>query len=541
MAIDCKICNKIMAKQITNTHLKQHGITTAEYKKLYGSDSLTSQEYRDTLSLGRRGENNSNYGNKWTDELRQKVSQKTSGRVPWNKDKKIGSNPSHIEGIRRRENRYKTGELVRAKSTHTEETKKILSERQKEYIDSNPDQITLRAKRAVETKISKGYDFGKNMRGKSHTQESKKKISEKSKLSNKASKSRGEAERLGRINSANLSILETSEDNLHLTLSCNKCNNVFNLTRQCFTESKFKYTWCDVCFPRHANYRSKAEIELYDFIKGLSNDAVNSSRQIIKNKEVDVYVPTKKIAVEYNGLYWHSEEVLSNMGKSKISDYLKMCDTKEKQIRYIGIFEDEWIRNREIVESRLKNILGVTTNRIYARKCNIINVSSTEAAKFCRENHIQGAGRSNIRYGLVYNGKLVSVMTFTKSNISRKNSGTWEINRFCNILDHTVVGGASKLFKHFLKNINPDDVISYSDNRWSNGELYKSLGFDFHSMTPPNYWYFFPNDIHRIHRYTLRKKKSDPADLTEKEIRSEQGYLRVWDCGNTKWIWKKGS
>jgi hypothetical protein len=131
-------------------------------------------------------------------------------------------------------------------------------------------------------------------------------------------------------------------------------------------------------------------------------------------------------------------------------------------------------------------------------------------------------------------------MTFSKSNISRKISG-WEINRFCNKIETTVVGGASRLFKQFIKDHDPAEVISYADSRWSDGDLYKTLKFEYVKQTSPNYWYFLPNEVRRIHRYALRKPEGADREITEKELRSNQGYHRIWDCGNTKWIWKKGS
>jgi hypothetical protein len=130
-------------------------------------------------------------------------------------------------------------------------------------------------------------------------------------------------------------------------------------------------------------------------------------------------------------------------------------------------------------------------------------------------------------------------MSFVKNNISRK-SNNWEINRFASLLEHTVIGGASKLFKSFIKEVNPNTVISYADNRWSDGNLYQTLGFNKISDGTPNYWYFLPNSNLRIHRYTLRKTDSDDSNLTEYENRALQGYNRIWDSGSSKWVWQNG-
>ncbi len=539
MSIECKICKKVMAKQITNTHLKSHGLTTNEYKTRYGASSLTSAEYRVELSAKQSGANNSNFGKKWSTEQKSLMSDKTAGRIPWNKDKKIGQNENHKRGIEQREEKYKNGDLHRTSRPMTEELRDVLSAKQKAFFTDNPTEGELRAKKSVATKRKNNYDFGKTMRGKKHSDATKEKISEKSKVSNAIRSDIATQKRLEKINESNLALIDQNDDALNLV--CKKCNNVFTLTKQCFTESKYKSTWCDVCYPREPSYRSKAEVELYDFVKSLDNDCVASSRQILKNKEIDIFLPSKKIAIEFNGLYWHCEDVLTSNGKSKHSDHIKMLEARNNNIRYIGILEDEWVHKKDIVKSRLKHILGVIDKKVFARKCLIREISSKVASNFCKENHIQSVGRSNVRYGLFFNDELVSVMTLTKSNISRKNKDIWEINRFCNKLDYTVVGGASRLFKHFLKNHDPESVISYSDNRWSEGDLYKLLNFEFAGNTSPNYWYFLPNSLERIHRYALRKTKNDPDDLSEKELRSMQGYLRIWDCGSIKWIWKKGT
>lgn len=536
MSITCKICNKIFEKQITNSHLKTHNVSTEDYKIKYGE--LSSSLYKKELSVSRKGENNSNYGNKWNDEQKLKVSEKNKNKIPWNKDKKIEPSSKLLDSIVEREEKYKKGILVRSYGrTVSDETKERISKKVKNYADSNKEKLKERAIKAIQTKRINGYDFGSVMRNKKHNEETKKLISEKSKIANKIKVEDSFLKRLEYIKEANLTLL--NEENKLLTLNCNVCNSVFSLTRQCFTESKFRKNWCQVCFPIETNFRSKHEIELFEFVKSLSADSVNSNRQLLSKKEVDIYVPKTKIAIEFNGLYWHSEDVLQKQGKSKLSDYEKMKQLNSMNIKYIGVFEDEWIYKQEIVKSRIKNILGCTSNIVYGRKCKVKEISSKEASTFCDNNHIQGRGRSNARYGLFYNDELISVMTFSKTNLSRKIIN-WEINRFCHKINTSVIGGASKLFAAFIKDYNPDCVISYADSRWSEGNVYKALQFSYMSSTKPSYWYFLPNELKRIHRFSLRKNENDDKNLTEQEIRQAEGFMKIWDCGNTKWIWKKG-
>ena len=283
---------------------------------------------------------------------------------------------------------------------------------------------------------------------------------------------------------------------------------------------------------------SKAEKEIYNFIKSNIEEEVIENLNILDGKEIDIYIPDLKIGIEYNGLYWHSELYKEN---NYHLDKLELA--KSKGIRLIQIFEDEWLNKKEIVKSRLLNILGKTQNRIYARKCEIREISSKECRKFLDENHIQGFTSGKIYLGLYNECALVSCMVFGGQNLSvrgKSNGGGDELNRFCNSLNTTVIGGASKLMKYFIKNYNPQNVISYADRRWSEGELYEKIGFDFKDIIKPNYTYFKKNsrDIIRHNKYKFRiknlNKKFNIENKTEREAMKELEYLRIYDCGKIK-------
>ena len=164
-------------------------------------------------------------------------------------------------------------------------------------------------------------------------------------------------------------------------------------------------------------------------------------------------------------------------------------------------------------------------------------ISSKQASEFFNDTHIMGNGRSNYRLGLFFNNQLISAMSFSKNNLSRKIDN-WELNRFSCLQNYHIMGGAGKLFNQFINNIQPSKIVSYSDNRWSQGLVYEKLGFKKISSGTPNYWYFLPNQ-NRIHRFNLRKNSNDNPDQTELENRTAQGYNRVWDSGSAKWIWSK--
>lgn len=538
MSIQCQICQKEFNKLITNSHLKTHSITTDQYKSIYGKNSLSSEDYRKERAENSMGTNNPNYQNKWTQEQKKHLSEIKSNSVPWNKGLKTSFTEKQKIAIEQREEKYKNNILTRAKKVVSEEESKKISNSVSEYAKNNPEEIYKRAIKAVQTKKNNNYDFGKVMRNRNHSDTTKEKISISSKKTNEKRKEDAFINRLDKINKANLTLV--SAEGVYLKLTCNKCKTVFPITKQYFTDSKYHTEICPNCFPIKLQYRSKAEIEIFDFIKSLCSSAISNNKTILSNrKEIDILLPDKKIAIEFNGLYWHSEKMLLATNKSKTSDFEKMNELNLLGYRYIGIFEDEWEDKKEIVKSRLANIIGVTDTKIFARKCTVTEISVKTASEFCRKNHIQGYGKTSHRYGLWYNNELISVMTFSKNNLSRK-SNFWEISRFCNKLNLTVVGGASKLFKEFVRKVDPDKVVSYADRRWSTGNLYKTMGLSLEKNTIPNYWYVPRGAINRLHRFSLRKKHNEAKNKTEKELRVEQGFLIIYDCGSSKWIWEKG-
>jgi hypothetical protein len=252
--------------------------------------------------------------------------------------------------------------------------------------------------------------------------------------------------------------------------------------------------------------------------------------------EIDVYIPELKLGFEFNGLYWHSEIYKE---KNYHLDKTKLCN--DQGISLFHIWEDDWLYKQDIVKSMILNKLGKTLNKIFARKCIIKIVDDNKLVKdFLETNHIQGFVGSKIKIGLFYNDELVSLMTFgnlRKSLGQKSQEGSYELLRFCNKLNTTVVGGASKLFKYFLNNYDVKQVTSYSDLSRSNGNMYKQLGFTLQHNSDPNYYYII--DGIRKHRFNFRKDKlvkegADPLK-TEIQIMNEKGFYRIFDCGMQKW------
>jgi hypothetical protein len=151
--------------------------------------------------------------------------------------------------------------------------------------------------------------------------------------------------------------------------------------------------------------------------------------------------------------------------------------------------------------------------------------------------HIQGKDNSNIKLGAFYNNELISVMTFSLGSIakgSKSIKGIYELSRFCSNYNYHIPGIASKLLTYFKQNYDWKEIFSYADRRWSNGNLYKKIGFQLWSITKPNYFYI--KGLNRIHRFNLRKRPDEPKDITEWVLRQNEGYYRVYDCGHLKFI-----
>ena len=292
---------------------------------------------------------------------------------------------------------------------------------------------------------------------------------------------------------------------------CTKCNNI-------------------------SNGISADENNLSDFIENLGIEIIKGDRKILDKSEIDILIPELKLGIEYNGLYWHSE-----MRVPKNYHLEKSEKASEKGIKLIHIWEDDWEDKKLIVISRLKQILGKTENTAFARKCLIREVNFVESKKFLNENHIQGFCPFQISIGLYYKENLISIATFGNRKISGSKGN--ELLRFCNKVNYNIPGGFSKIFNHYLKNYNPESVITFADRSWttSSDNFYIKNGFKFIGSTEPNYWYIIEKK--RKHRFTFRKDKLvkegfDP-NKTEKEIMEDRGILRIYDCGQYKYKWER--
>jgi len=309
------------------------------------------------------------------------------------------------------------------------------------------------------------------------------------------------------LNNIDLEIISnykhTQED---IKVRCLKCGTIF-ITKH--FKLLYEYGKCPTCYPYIYNC-SKVEKELIKFLKSLDLIFTEKDRNILNGKELDIYIPSKNIAIEFDGLYWHSE-----LFKDKRYHLNKTEECLNKNIQLIHIFEDEWVFKQDIVKSRLKQILGINNSeRIHTKEYEIKEIDSKIKNEFLNKYHIQGEDRSLIKLGAFYNDELMSVMTLSKNIKS-----IYKLSRFCSNDNYHIPGIAGKLLLYFKNNYQWNEIYSYTDRRWSEGNLYYKIGFELDSITKLNYWYI--KRLDRINRFNLGK-------------RLKKGYHKIWDCGYYK-------
>lgn len=310
---------------------------------------------------------------------------------------------------------------------------------------------------------------------------------------------------------------------------------------------------CTKLLPVRPSHIKDTSIEL--FVKHILDDNFieyqQSNRELLNGQEIDFFIPSKNIAIECNGIYWHSTRVKDTKYHIK-----KFKQLQERGIQLISIWQDWVVTRPDILKSILLSKLGCTSTTIYARNTVIEEISSKECNQFLKENHLQGPTGSSVRLGL-YNKvyitdqtsklELVAVMTFgrRKTGQGNKNDTSWELSRFCCKLNTRVIGAASKLLTYFISHFNPSKIVSFSLNDISDGGLYKTLKF--HKETSATSYWYVDRLYRRYHRSTFTKaaiKKHGWAPIgkwNEADVMYRRGYLQIYDSGTTKWTLEPGS
>lgn len=283
------------------------------------------------------------------------------------------------------------------------------------------------------------------------------------------------------------------------------------------------------------NY-SLCEREIGDFIESLGFSCLRNNWTII-DKELDIVVLGKNLAIEVNGLYWHSYHPSSNKVENKNRHLEKTLAADSKNIQLLQFTDYEWYKKQSIVKAIIKSKLGLNT-RIYARKCVLKDVTKSEEKEFINKYHIQGYIPSLKAVGLYFNEELVSLMSVGKSRFT--DNAQYELLRYCTTAGITVVGGGSKMLKTLGKYF--ESIISYCDLSRSSGSGYLTMGFDEIRVSGPGYFWTDGNTI--FSRYKCQKTQlkkwlsSFDNALSESENMFNSGFRRYHDCGNKVFLYK---
>ena len=288
---------------------------------------------------------------------------------------------------------------------------------------------------------------------------------------------------------------------------------------------------CRIC----ANKVSKGETELADYVKSIlpGIPVLIGNRKIISPYELDIYIPSLNVAIEFNGVYWHSEK----MGKDKNYHHEKWLRCRESGVQLITVWEDDWRERQEIVKSMISHKLGVSSQeRVYARKTTVVEVPFEQAKEFLDNNHIQGKVSGSVYLGLEYDNDIVAV------SVWRKNKNTLYLDRYAT--SAPVIGGMGKLLKEgkrWGEEHQCEEIVTFANHEVSDGGLYEKLGFTKDRELVPDYSYVVGTQ--RIHKfnYRLKRFRDDPGltyqdGLTENELASLNGLWKVWDSGKTRYV-----
>ena len=328
-------------------------------------------------------------------------------------------------------------------------------------------------------------------------------------------------------------------------VSCedNKCtlceSKTFEIDKNVFVQrSSQSAAICPIKLPLMGN-ASLAETELLDYIKSIYDGEIETGdRSIISPLELDIVIPDKHIAIEFNGVFWHSD-FNPRMCKTYHRDKSLKC--RDKGYQLLHIWEDDWYNRKDIIKDYIKSKLGLCSKRIYARKCHVREIDAHTARLFVDSNHIQGYSNATYKIGLFYDDVLVSVMLVGKLRDmmgSKPKERHYEIYRVVSREDTEVVGGFSKMLKYFERTYNPECIITYGDLCYTLGNVYLKCGFTDEGLSSPCYsWQINGVRYHRSNfmKCKLEECRKDPSLTEDQAMRSRHAY-KVWDAGKIKFV-----
>jgi hypothetical protein len=310
----------------------------------------------------------------------------------------------------------------------------------------------------------------------------------------------------------------TSRQQQHLEFRCRKCNHVQRKTLQAFERGSL----CEMCFPVSA---SQWQVEIEEWIRSLGVDVRREDREQLAPKEIDIYIPAARLGIECHGLYFHSDAKDGNNPKAHLTK-ASMADAHG--IRLLQVFFDEWRDRKEVVKGMILSRLGMSTRRVGARKCDVVEVAPVQQRVFFEKSHLAGHAGSKICWGLVSDGELIACLSL-RSPRQKRWSSWYEVSRFATLPGVSVSGGLSRLVKvahAWSRSQGKLGVMTYVDRRVGTGESYRKCGFVDAGVTGPDYWY--TDFTNRFDRFKFRAQ----AGKSELEVAREAKVFRVWGAGS---------
>lgn len=303
--------------------------------------------------------------------------------------------------------------------------------------------------------------------------------------------------------------------------------------------------------PQCNHMKSQGEDAVFRLVSRAAT-ALRRDRSLLRPKELDVYLPEKRLAIEYCGDYWHSHGDPDSERRDRGKHHEKYLACQEQGVRLLTIYESEWLSRRGALRRLIRTALGQARGRVMARKCTLGTPTAAQAREFYERYHPQGGAGAGEHYGLYWRGKLVACMRFSFGANDRGAAAVnrvWTLTRYATRV--TVAGGASRLFKAFVQEHSPSAVKSFSDNRYFAGGMYEQLGFRLEGETTPDYQVWSPvlgllpktRYQRRVIPDRLKEHGIDEVFDPETDPRTEadmtylMGCRRLYDCGKRRWIW----
>ncbi len=472
------------------------------------------------LIIGHNGNLEAVYGKEKAQEISERRRQKLVGQKGWSKgltkdtDERIASRAQATATGRKRA--FEAGKIVpwsRGLTKDNDERLHNLSLKQKERFASG--ELVPWAKGLTQDNDARIKKMATKV-SLSHTQAGiRQKLDQIKRLKFDEIKLRIEGS--GRLKVVGTELPDYTNDNTpNILAECSTCG-----TRTLGTLRKLQHGRCHVCDPGG----SRTQHEVANWIRTLGVTVDTNRRDLINGLEVDVFVPSHQLAIEYNGLYWHSL-----LHKSTTYHQNKTDRCNDAGIKLFHLFEDEWRDRRAIVESMIKHRLNMSPDRIGARTCSLVTLDTKQRREFFNANHIDGDVSCQCAFGLKRDDEIVAAISLRKP-FHRSHQGSLEVARYCNKLETSVPGGLGRLTKaarEFAKAMGYVTLLTYVDTRLGTREGWDAAGWRQTTATPPRFWWTDFTD--RFNRFQFKADRTN--GLSEAQVAEAANVVKIYGCKN---------